>query len=97
MKPIIDMPEVRQCDAQNCAYNVDAVCHARGITVGDMQRHLCDTLWRAPQHTHRREGAGVGACRAQNCVHNEDLECQAEGINVTFAGGQAQCGTFEAR
>ena len=98
MKQSIEMPEVMNCEASRCSYNVNAVCHARGITVGDVQqRHLCDTVWMVKEHTHRRDGAGVGACRAANCVHNEDLECQADGIDVTLLGAQPQCGTFSVR
>lgn len=93
----IEMPEVMQCEAKRCAYNVDSTCHARAITVGDMQKHLCDTLFALKQHTQRKEGAGVGACRSTNCMHNEDLECQADGIDITLSGGQAICGTFAAR
>ncbi len=96
MKKLIEMPEVTQCEAKECAYNVDSMCQARGITVGDMQQQLCDTMWKSKQHTRRREGAGVGACRSANCVHNEDLECQAYGINIVLSGGQAHCGTFSA-
>ncbi len=94
MKKLVEMPEVMQCEADQCSYNVGRMCHARGITVGDMQQHLCDTMWKTKQHTQRREGAGVGACRSANCIHNEDLECQADGINVTLSGGIAHCGTF---
>lgn len=97
MKRSIEMPEIMQCEAKQCAYNVDSMCHARAITVGDMQEHLCDTMIMSKKHTQRKETAGVGACRSTNCVSNEDLECQAEGINVTLSGGQAFCGTFEAR
>jgi len=98
MKQAIEMPEVMQCQAKKCAYNVDSTCHARAITVGDMQKHLCDTMMMmSGQHTQRKEIAGVGACRSTNCVHNEDWECQATGINVALSGGQASCGTFAAR
>jgi hypothetical protein len=98
VKQSIEMPEVMKCEANSCAYNVDSRCHARGITVGDIyMKYLCDTLWKSKQHTHRRDGAGVGACRATNCLHNDDLECQASGIHVVQSGDQAQCGTFSPR
>lgn len=96
MKQSIEMPEVMRCEAEQCAYNMDSMCHARAITVGNMQQHLCDTMIMSGKHTQRKEMAGVGACRSANCIHNEDLECQAEGINVTLSGGQAFCGTFAA-
>jgi len=98
MKQAIEMPEVMGCAVKGCAYNVNARCHARGITIGDRQmQYLCDTEWNSKQHTHRGEGAGVGACRAVNCAHNQDFECQADGITVQLAGGKAQCGTFSMR
>jgi len=96
MKTGIKMPEVMQCQATQCAYNMDAKCHARAITVGDMNQQLCDTMFMTNMHTKRKETAGVGACRSANCKHNEDLECQAGGIDVTLSGGQAKCGTFVA-
>lgn len=98
MLTTIEMPEVLKCEARGCAYNKDLQCHARGITVGDLNhQHLCDTMWAMKGHTHRVEGAGVGACRETHCVHNEDLECQSDGINVNFEGNRAQCGTFVER
>lgn len=97
MKQTIEMAQVKQCQAKQCAYNMNSMCHARAITVGNMQQHLCDTMIMSKQHTQRAETAGVGACRSANCIHNEDLECQAEGINVTLSGGQASCGTFAAK
>jgi Domain of Unknown Function (DUF1540) len=97
MKQLIDMPEVIECEVDECAYNVDFNCHARAITVGNMQKHLCDTMIASVRHTHREAVAGVGACRSFNCIHNEDFECQAEGINVTRSGGMVQCGTFTAQ
>ncbi|MDD5705946.1 MAG: DUF1540 domain-containing protein [Kiritimatiellae bacterium] len=97
MKQVIEMPEVIQCEAKQCAYNTASTCHARAITVGNMQQHLCDTMIAVKKHTQRKEAAGVGACRSANCVHNEDLECQADGINITLSGGRAFCGTFAAK
>lgn len=97
MKKAIEMPEVMQCDAQDCAYNRDNLCHARGITIGNMDQQLCDTMWPANMRTSREGGAGVGACRSANCAFNEDLECQADGINVMMSGSKARCGTFAPR
>jgi hypothetical protein len=97
MKRAIEMPEVEQCEVSRCAYNVGSTCHARAITVGNMDKHLCDTMIMVKEHTQRKEAAGVGACRSANCVYNEDLECQADGINVTVSGGQAVCKTFAVR
>jgi len=97
MKKSIEMPEVLGCGVETCVYNADAMCHARAITVGDTQKHICDTMTKSERHTHRRESGGVGACLSTNCAHNEDWECQADGINVTLSGGEATCGTFSQR
>jgi len=94
MRRKIEMPEIMKCVATECAYNHDETCHAKGITVGDMEQQLCDTMWESSRHTARTGPAGVGACRSTHCAHNTDLECQAEGIYVTLGGGQARCGTF---
>jgi hypothetical protein len=89
------MPEVMDCQAEQCAYNREGKCHACAITIGDADQHLCDTAMPSTDHTRREETAGVGACRSTNCAHNADLECQAEGIHVAFAAGMASCSTFE--
>lgn len=94
MKKTLEMPEVMYCDAVGCAYNSDSTCHARGITIGDMQQHLCDTMWLSRQRAKRKEGAGVGACRSADCAFNEDLGCEADGVSITLAGGEAHCATF---
>ena len=97
MKQIVEMPEVIQCQAKRCSYNIDSMCHARAITVGNMQKHACDTMCTMEEHTHRMGYAGVGACRSTDCIYNEDLECQAEGISVGVSGGHAFCGTYGVR
>ena len=93
----IEMPEVKKCNVENCAYNKDSLCHARAITVGDAKQHLCDTMMASDIHTKRQDTAGVGACRSTGCMHNEDFECQADDINVILSGDQALCGTFEEK
>lgn len=92
----IEMPEVTQCSVDQCAYNKESSCHARAITVGDINKHLCDTSMTADRHTQRQDIAGVGACRSTDCVHNEDFECQADAISVMMSGNEAECGTFSA-
>ncbi len=94
MKRKIEMPEIMKCTAAECAYNHEETCHAKGITVGDMEQQLCDTMWKSSQHTGRTGPAGVGACRSLHCAYNSDLECQADAIDVMLSGGQARCGTF---
>lgn len=97
MKRIVEMPEVSSCDVADCAYNLNTMCHARGITVGGPNDHLCDTTCTFRSHTHASELAGVGACKATGCMHNQDLECQADSIQVGLDGRQALCRTFDKR
>lgn len=96
MKLMVEMPEVSQCTAEECAYNMSKMCHARAITVGDEAGHMCDTMLKSQTHTRRPEPAGVGACRAVQCQHNEDFLCQADGIRVSMQEGKADCATFQA-
>ena len=93
----VEMPEVKDCSVSGCIYNREKSCRARGITMGDLQGHICDTMMPGRMHSHRDESAGVGACRAANCMHNEDFECQADAVEVSMAKGEAQCMTFKAR
>lgn len=97
MRCKIEMPQIMQCAATTCAYNKDFTCHARGITVGGPDDHMCDTLLIMTPHTDRHEPAGVGACHAMNCTHNCDFECQADGVSIGFATGRADCLTFKSR
>lgn len=97
MKMTIEMPQVQQCAVSDCSYNQAQTCHARAITVGGAQDHLCDTMFNAAEHTSRSETAGVGACKTRACTHNVDLECQAEQIEIGLTGGQASCMTFAPR
>lgn len=94
MSCTVVMPDVMTCSAEKCVYNKASMCHARGITVGGVDEHNCDTLLKGSKHTERQMRAGVGACRALGCIHNEDFECQAENISIKYAGDQAECMTF---
>lgn len=94
MKVIIDMPPVATCEVSGCVYNLNRACHAKGITVGDANGHLCDTMMQCGAHSHRLEPGGVGACRAVDCQFNRDFECEAPSVSVDMAGGQAECKTY---
>jgi hypothetical protein len=94
----LDMPAVRACNAETCAYNIDLGCHARAITIGDGVHPGCDTFLSGTLgHTHRGDTAGVGACKVTGCRHNEDFECAARGISVGIEGATVKCMTFGAR
>ena len=98
MRITLEMPAVRACNVEACAYNVDMGCHARAITIGDGIHPGCDTfLGGDVGHTHSGSIAGVGACKVSGCRHNADFECTAENINVGIEGGTVNCMTFKAR
>lgn len=43
MKITIDIPLVNECAISDCAYNMDDMCHAKAITIGDGMHPGCDT------------------------------------------------------
>lgn len=96
MKATIEMPDVTECEAAGCAYNVERRCHARAITIGDGVHPACDTFLPNDQHVRGETPlAGVGACKVDACRHNTDFECQAESIRVRRHEQHADCATFE--
>ena len=98
MKITIDMPVVSECTVTDCAYNVNAACHARAITIGDGLHPGCDTfLGGASSHTKSGRTAGVGACKVIGCTHNDDFECMAPRVTVGFKGNSVDCLTFASR
>ena len=98
MKLTLDIPNVSECEATACAYNVDRQCHARAITVGDGVHAACDTFLASESHVRDSAGpAGVGACKVSACRHNEDLECRASSIRIGIHEQHADCATFEHR
>lgn len=91
------MPKVTECDATQCAYNVDRNCHALAITVGD-DRPRCDTYMRSSSKGGDGKSiAGVGACKVSHCVFNRQLECRATDIHVGPGQDEADCLTFKPR
>ncbi len=97
-KVTLEMPLVTQCSAGDCAYNIDANCHARAITVGDSTHPGCDTFFVGMRHTRQAKLlAGIGACKMGNCEFNDDLECVAENVKIGLSKHEANCMTFSAR
>ena len=41
----IEMPDVRHCQVETCAYNAEDGCRARAITVGAGTVPACDTFF----------------------------------------------------
>lgn len=98
MKITVDMPVVAECDATDCAYNVNSACHARAITIGDGVSPGCDTYFSSGGHAREAKRiAGVGACKVTGCSYNQDFECTTENISVGSQGGLVHCLTFTRR
>ncbi|MET9020778.1 DUF1540 domain-containing protein [Actinopolymorpha sp. NPDC004070] len=92
----MDMPVVRNCAADACAYNRDQACHALAITIGDSQMAACDTFFGIPRKGGSPMPAGqVGACKMDDCTHNVDLECQAPDISIGRMRDSAECMTYQ--
>jgi hypothetical protein len=94
-----EMPPVMQCEAQECAFNRTAKCHAFAIQMGgphDVQPK-CDTFYKTKTEC-GKDGiiAGVGACKVLTCKFNELLACLAPRVNVRVYNGQAECATFQS-
>jgi len=94
----MEMPQIIKCDAGECAFNRDEMCHAMAITVGGPGDHQCDTFLRSSTKGGVADRTGlVGACKVASCKYNNSLECSASGINVGHEGTKADCLTFAPR
>lgn len=95
-KITLEMPMIDKCTATECAYNVDKMCHARAITVGDSIQPGCDTYLAGSRHIRQvKQVAGIGACKTAGCKFNNDFECMAESVQVGMVKHKANCMTFE--
>lgn len=89
------MPKVMECDARECSYNQQGMCHALAITIGAADDHKCDTFCTMSMKGGAAEAtASVGACKAASCVHNKALECSAPAIKVGYDASMVDCLTF---
>jgi hypothetical protein len=94
----MEMPVVKECAVETCAYNRNGACHALAITVGDARHPHCDTFLVAPVKGGDPSATGrVGACKMSDCMHNVDLECRAPGIRVGFQQKEVACLTYQPR
>ena len=91
----MDMPQVKKCNAEMCAFNKNHACHALAITVGDQHAARCDTFWdRGTEGGDVREIGRVGACKMEDCEYNHDLCCTAPGIEVRYNNEGPVCVTY---
>jgi hypothetical protein len=95
----MDMPQIKMCEARDCAYNRGQQCHALAITIGDKRHPMCDTFTKSPEKAGDGDNTGrVGACRTSACQYNQDLLCSAQAIDVgAHKAKDWDCKTFEKR
>lgn len=93
-----EMPEVLDCEAEDCVYNKNAQCHAMAINVGGNEP-CCDTYSTGASKAGYEDSIGkVGACKVQSCIYNDSLECNApQGIRVKVVSHHADCATYQPR
>ena len=97
-KMTIEMALVSECDVTKCGYNVNSICHAKAISVGDGLNPGCDTFFETNEHNKEKKRiAGVGACKVSSCKYNTDFECNAENISVGFSKQKINCLTFASK
>lgn len=92
--------KVRGCQVSECVYNVDGLCHAVAITVGDENCPKCETFnsfYNVGRGKDTGRIAEVGACKASSCIFNVGRKCQSEGIKVDCIDTGPQCLTFQPR
>jgi len=92
----MDMPQVKTCNANECAFNQGNNCHALAVTIGDENAAACDTFVKngGTKGGKMTEIAGVGACKMEDCQHNEGLYCTASSIQVEQTADGAVCATY---
>ena len=94
----MDMVRIERCRVTECSYNMDEMCHALAITVGDTADHpKCDTYSDLAAKGGDPSVIGaVGARKVTDCRYNESLSCTAPSITVGRAQDEADCLTFES-
>lgn len=89
------MPEVNTCDAVECYYNRDNMCHANAVTIGSGCPR-CDTFIASDEHGSPASMGRVGACHEKDCNFNDQLSCRAPGIDVGRHMDHGDCLTYAA-
>ena len=84
---VMKMTKVEKCLVVDCAYNMNELCHASAITVGDARIPICDTFCQFMMKA--KAGcddciACVGACKISSCIYNVCLQCQAPQVSVEY-------------
>lgn len=95
----METAKVAKCKISECAYNINDLCHAMAITVGDGSGPVCHTFCQfimKGKATNTDTMACVGACRVSSCIYNAGLECQAPEVLVDYKEQQPQCLIFQS-
>lgn len=95
----MDMSHVERCDADECAYNSDGLCHTLAVTIGhEAGCPDCDTFF-ASKSKGGNQGAeaGIGACKMGSCQHNSHFECGAASVTIGHAKDHVHCLTFHKK
>lgn len=93
----MQMTRIVNCNANNCVYNKENVCHTMAINVGD-DTPICDTFM-----TSSSKGGfddivgGIGSCKVRSCRFNKALECIASGVNMSAVSNHVDCTTYESK
>ncbi len=92
------MPEIEECEAEDCSFNANGNCHAIAINVGGIGDECpsCDTYINVVDKGGIQNViAGVGACKVQDCTHNKMLECTAKSVSIKLHAQHADCATYK--
>ncbi len=84
---------ITTCQARECSYNQDEVCHAPRITVGGSHA-ACDTYTTAGAIDKSTDAGAVGMCDVRQCVFNDDQRCAATGITLAYHDQHPDCITY---
>ena len=100
-----------QCSVQECTYNTQNCCCAKGIHVEGAAAHqseetCCETFAEKNGATNAADQRSANrcmtiSCDADNCVYNRNRMCTAESVDIHGANchskDQTNCGTFKSR
>lgn len=90
----MEMTKIVNCNANNCVYNKDNMCHTMAVNIGD-DTPVCDTF----MATNTKAGyddiqGGVGSCKVSHCKFNSSLECTANNISMVSMSNHVDCATY---
>jgi hypothetical protein len=90
--------KVARCKINRCAYNINGLCHASAIAIGEGRRPICHTFSQLVMNGQAADTgciAGVEVCGISSCMYNANLKCQSQEILVDYREQQPQCVMFQ--